>query len=53
MRAATQALGQEPKLAPAPPEVHAGVEATGPSGSGIAGRFTRMAAEVTDKVTPG
>jgi Mn-containing catalase len=29
--------GQEPKLQPAPPEVHAGVEATGPGGSGAAG----------------
>jgi Mn-containing catalase len=47
------ALGQEPALAKAPPEVHAGLEATGPSGSGIAGRFTKMAADVADKVAPG
>lgn len=45
--------GQEPQLAPAPPEVHAGLEATGPSGSGVAARFTRMASDLADKVTPG
>jgi Mn-containing catalase len=48
------ALGQEPKLQPAPPEAHAGLESTAPSGvAGIAGRFTRMAQDVADKVTPG
>ena len=45
--------GPERELAKAPPEVHAGIEATGPSGSGVAGRFTRMASDVADKVTPG
>jgi manganese catalase len=45
------ALGQEPELQPAPPEVHAGVEATAPNGVASAfGRFTR---DVVDKVTPG
>jgi Mn-containing catalase len=45
------ALGQEPDLQPAPPEVHAGVEATAPNGVVSAfGRFTRG---VVEKVKPG
>jgi Mn-containing catalase len=45
------ALGQEPQLQKAPPEVHAGAEATAPDGVGTAfGRFTRG---VVDKVRPG
>lgn len=47
------ALGQEPQLQPSPPEAHSGVEATGPKGTGIAARFTRMATDAVDKVTPG
>jgi Mn-containing catalase len=48
-------LGNAPELQPAPPEVHAGVEATAPA-AGLAGgvrRFTRMASDLADKVTPG
>jgi len=44
------ALGQEPELQPAPPEVHAGAEATGNVPASALGRFTRSAVE---KVTPG
>src|SRR3712207_934164 len=47
------ALGGEPQLQPSPPEAHSGVESTGPKGTGIVGRFTRMASDVADKVTPG
>lgn len=45
-------LGHEPQLRPAPPDIHAGVEATAPDGVGgtAFGRFTRG---VVDKVTPG
>ncbi len=42
-------LGQEPDLQPAPPEVHAGVDATGNVARSAMGRFVRG---VTDKVTP-
>jgi Mn-containing catalase len=48
-------LGNAPELQPAPPEVHAGIEATAPA-AGLAGgvrRFTRMASDLADKVTPG
>jgi len=45
------ASGPAPDLQKAPPEVHAGVESTDPSGAGSPlGRFTRG---VVDKVTPG
>jgi len=45
------ALGQEPELQPAPPEVHAGAVYTAPNGVASAfGRFTRG---VVDKVKPG
>jgi Mn-containing catalase len=45
------ALGQEPQLQPAPPEVHAGADSTAPNGVASAfGRFTRG---VVDKVKPG
>jgi len=45
-------LGQAPELQPAPPEIHAGIEATAPDGAAGTpfGRFTRG---VVDKVTPG
>src|SRR5215217_6291961 len=46
------AFGQEPKLQPAPPEVHAGAEATG-NGKSVFGRFTRGLSGAVDKVTPG
>ena len=42
------ALGQEPQLAPAPPEVHAGPEATG-AGASVFGRFTRGVRGVVGK----
>lgn len=42
------AHGQEPELQPAPPEVHAGAEATVPG----AGVFGRMARGLMDKVSP-
>jgi hypothetical protein len=41
---------QEPSLRPAPPEIHAGVEATGNVPASALGRFSR---NVADKVTPG
>jgi Mn-containing catalase len=42
------ALGQKPELQKAPPEIHAGVESTAPSGvASVFGRFTRG---VTEKV---
>ena len=45
------ALGQEPELQPAPPEIHAGADSTAPNGvASVFGRFTRG---VVDKVTPG
>jgi Mn-containing catalase len=47
------ALGQEPRLRKAPPEVHAGAEATDPTGAGAAARFTRALGSAMDKVTPG
>jgi Mn-containing catalase len=49
------ALGQEPELQKAPPEVHAGVESTAPDGASgsAAARFTRGLGSVMDKVTPG
>jgi Mn-containing catalase len=49
------ALGQKPELQKAPPEVHAGTESTAPAAglAGAAQRFTRMASDVADKVTPG
>src|SRR3954466_3428031 len=43
------ALGQEPQLQKAPPEVHTGAEATAPDGVGTA--FARFARGVVDKVT--
>jgi Mn-containing catalase len=45
-------VGNVPDPMPGPPEVHAGPDATGPKGSGIAARFTRMASDLADKVTP-
>lgn len=47
--------GGEPDLQKAPPEVHAGADATAPAAglAGAAKRFTRMASDVADKVTPG
>jgi len=52
----TSASAPEPNLQKAPPEVHAGVESTAPAGAnggtGIAGRFTRLAADMADKLTP-
>jgi hypothetical protein len=45
--------GKPVDLAKSPPEAHSGAESTGPPGSTIAGRFTRMASDLTDKVTPG
>jgi len=47
------ALGQEPQLQKAPPEVHAGAEATAPDGAAAATRFTRALGSAVDKVTPG
>jgi Mn-containing catalase len=51
------ASAPEPELQKAPPEVHAGLESTAPAGAngggGIAGRFTRLATDVADKLTPG
>jgi Mn-containing catalase len=49
------ALGQEPELQKAPPEVHAGIESTAPDGASgsAAARFTRGLGNVMDKVTPG
>jgi Mn-containing catalase len=46
-------VGNVPDPAKAPPEVHGGPDATGPKGSGAAARFTRMASDLADKVTPG
>jgi Mn-containing catalase len=48
------ALGQEPELQKAPPEVHAGAEATAKGGAAAsaAARFTRGLGNVMDKVTP-
>ena len=45
--------GKPPELARTPPEAHSGADSTGGPGSTIAGRFTRMASDLTDKVTPG
>jgi Manganese containing catalase len=51
------ASAPEPELQKVPPEVHAGLESTAPAptngGGGIAGRFTRLATDVADKLTPG
>jgi Mn-containing catalase len=49
------ALGQEPQLQKAPPEVHAGAEATAADGASAsaAARFTRGLGNVMEKVTPG
>ncbi len=49
------ALGQAPDLQKAPPEVHAGIESTAPAAglAGAASRFTRLASNAVDKVTPG
>jgi Mn-containing catalase len=49
------AYGQEAELQKAPPEVHAGVEATAPDGAGAsaAARFTRGLGNVMEKMTPG
>jgi len=46
------AFGQEPQLQPAPPEVHAGAEATG-NGRSVFGRFTRGLSGAVGKITPG
>ena len=50
------ASAPQPPLQMAPPEVHAGIESTAPDGAapatGVAGRFTRLASDVADKVTP-
>jgi Mn-containing catalase len=52
----TVASAPEPNLQKAPPEVHAGIEATAPASqsgaTGIAGRFTRLAVDMADKLTP-
>ncbi len=45
--------GPEPQLQKAPPEVHAGVEATGPAEGSGAGRFTKMAADMAGKLAGG
>ena len=46
------ALGQEPELQPAPPEVHAGAEATAPgNGGNVFGRFARGLGSAVDKVS--
>jgi Mn-containing catalase len=45
------AYGQEPALQKAPPEVHAGAEATAPGGA--ARRFTRALGGAVEKITPG
>lgn len=46
--------GPPPELQKAPPEVHAGLESTAPPGAaeatGAAGRFTRMASDLAEKV---
>jgi Mn-containing catalase len=47
------AHGQEPDLQKAPPEVHAGAEATGSGVGAAAKRFTRALGSAVDKVTPG
>jgi Mn-containing catalase len=47
------AHGQEPELQKAPPEVHAGAEATGTGVGAAAKRFTRALGSAVDKVTPG
>lgn len=50
------ASAPEPNLQKAPPEVHAGLEATAPDGAaggmGVAARFTRLASDVADRLTP-
>lgn len=48
------ASAPEPNLQKAPPEVHAGLESTAPAdgGPGMAGRFTRLAADVAGKLAP-
>ena len=46
-------VGPAAELHKAPPEVHAGAEATGPSGTGIAARFSKSVSGAVDKVTPG
>jgi Mn-containing catalase len=50
------AAAPEPPLQKAPPEVHAGIEATAPNGTtnggGVVARFTRLAADVADRLTP-
>jgi Mn-containing catalase len=43
--------GQEPQLQKAPPEVHAGAEATDPDAASAAARFTRVIGSAVDKVT--
>jgi Mn-containing catalase len=51
------AAAPQPPMQKAPPEVHAGIESTAPNGAapatGVAGRFTRIASDVADKLTPG
>jgi Mn-containing catalase len=49
------AAAPEPPLQKAPPEVHAGIEATAPNGAtggGGVARFMRLAADVADRLTP-
>jgi Mn-containing catalase len=45
--------GQEPVLEKAPPEVHAGAEATDPTGVSAAARFTRVIGSAMGKAKPG
>src|SRR3954447_5999826 len=46
------ALGQEPDLQKAPPEVHAGIEATGPgNGASVFGRFARGLGNAAEKIS--
>jgi Mn-containing catalase len=47
------ALGQQPELQKAPPEVHAGTEATDLARGGAAARFTRAFGSAVEKLTPG
>jgi Mn-containing catalase len=45
-------LGQEPELQKAPPEVHAGAEATAP-GASVFNQMSKTVGGIVDKVTPG
>jgi Mn-containing catalase len=50
------AAAPQPPMQKAPPEVHAGLDSTAGNGSapaaGIAARFTRLASDVADRLTP-